>query len=282
MPLRILPRLKGRPRKDAMADFSQPHPYPPRKWHTEHERVDSANNWKPYDFKICRVNWKNLDDLTPYLTQTQVASDLGSWQQIFQLQFSHLLPDEPSIAVFSESQTPPGPLISQYRPSRYRCRLNLRYRWRKKNLRFQALDPVKVIVGSRWQYELSMKSVRHWDSTMRILLVDWTELFEEYFELEGKPRNKRRVQEIVRRFRKLEQRTLTMETGAMWSSYGDWDLQQPTAADVALACRYEGQGFEDGLSPLKRRLTAHELSVRLRNLVLVLRDSISKHVAMRR
>lgn len=126
-----------------------------------------------------------------------------------------------------------------------------------------------------------MRSVRRWDSAARILLLDWNTLYEEYFELEGRLCNKKRVHEIVKTFVKLEQQTLITETGAWWSSYGDWDLQQPTAADVALACRYEGRGFEEDLSPLQRRLTAHELRVRLRNLVLVLKEILSKHVALR-
>jgi hypothetical protein len=56
-----------------------------------------------------------------------------------------------------------------------------------------------------------------------------------------------------------------------------WDIQAPTAADVALAFRYEGRGFEDGLDPVKKRLSARELGIRFTQLATAFKDGISKH-----
>jgi hypothetical protein len=115
-----------------------------------------------------------------------------------------------------------------------------------------------------------------------MLLVDWSDMYDDYFAQDTKKSNRRRAHAIVRRFRKLEEKTLVRETGALWSSYGDWDIQEPTAADVALACRYEGRGFENGLDPLKKNMSLHELGVRLKNLSKTLEEIIAKRVARER
>jgi hypothetical protein len=138
---------------------------------------------------------------------------------------------------------------------------------------------VRVVVGSRWQYRITAKAIRYWNAQAGTLLVDWNIMYKDYFAQAGKRTNKQRTHEIVKRFRKLEERTLVVETGAMWSSYGDWGIHQPTAADVALACKYEGRGFENGLDPLRERLSSRELKIRFGHLTKALKKGILKHFA---
>lgn len=111
-----------------------------------------------------------------------------------------------------------------------------------------------------------------------MLLVDWSDMYDDYFSQDKKKSNQKRVQAIVRRFGKHEERTLIRETGGLWSSHGDWDIHQPTAADVALACRYEGRGFENGLDSPKQKMSLHELGVRLKNLTTALKDVASAKI----
>jgi hypothetical protein len=139
-----------------------------------------------------------------------------------------------------------------------------------------------VTVGSRWQYKISVKTTLYWSSEAGMLLVDSNAMYADYFEQVGKKKNKQRAHEIVRKFRKLEERTLVTETGATWTSYGDWDIHAPTTADVALACRYEGQGFENSLDPTKKRLAVRELGTRFVQLATYVKQSISKHIENRK
>lgn len=140
----------------------------------------------------------------------------------------------------------------------------------------------RVVVGSRWQYKVPSKVIRHWNAEGRLLLVDWPELYESYLAQERKRKNQKRTEEIVKRYRKLEERTLTTETGGLWTSYGDWEIFPATHADVALACNYEGRGFEDGLDSIKGRLSAHEVVRRLNNLAQGIREAISSRIGKKK
>jgi len=138
---------------------------------------------------------------------------------------------------------------------------------------------VRVIVGCRWQYKISAKSIRHWSAEAGLLLIDWNDMYDDYFAQDSKEKNKKRAHEIVKKFRKLETKALVNETGAHWTGYGDWDIEAPTAADVALACRFEGQGFENGLAPLKKKITAREYGVRFKQVTNGLKEVIARRVA---
>lgn len=104
-------------------------------------------------------------------------------------------------------------------------------------------------------------------------------MYEDYFTRDSNKKNRKRAHGIVKKFRKLEINALVNETGALWTGYGDWDIDAPTAADVALACRFEGQGFEEGLAPLKKKMTARELKSRLKQVTDALKELVSRQVA---
>jgi hypothetical protein len=135
-----------------------------------------------------------------------------------------------------------------------------------------------VIVGSGWQYKACHKAILHWDAEAEVLLVDWIELYDSYFAQQAKSSNRKRVGEVVRRFRKLEENTLRTETGGRWSGYGDWDIYAATEAEVALTCR----GFEDSLDQRAESLSAREVKIRLKNLVKVIKEAIARRLEQKR
>jgi hypothetical protein len=210
-------------------------------------RNGSLNSRASYEYKSSRSDATQLRDLTPYLSRTLINSDLGEWDRDFRLRFSHFLAEDPSIAVFSESQHAPVPTAWRRQQARGRWRIDIRCRWLKGRLQVRSPCAVRVTVGSWWEYKISLHAVRHWSASDRMLLVDWGAMYDDYFAQDRKRSNEERADEIVKRFRRLEERTLVKETGGLWSSYGDWGIYQPTSADVALACRYEGHHFEKAL-----------------------------------
>jgi hypothetical protein len=182
---------------------------------TKSERIGSFSTQASYDLKTCQSNETNLRDLTRYLPHTLITSDLGEWGRNFCLQFSHFLPENPSVAVFLESQDSPVPNTWRHKQPWRPWRLNFRCRWRKGELQVRSPCTVMVIVGSRWQYKISMQAVQRWSASARMLLVDWSEMYDDYFEQDRKKTNRLRTHVIVRRFRKLEEKSLVMETGAL-------------------------------------------------------------------
>jgi hypothetical protein len=135
-----------------------------------------------------------------------------------------------------------------------------------------------VIVGSGWQYKASSRAILHWDAEAELLLVDWIKLYDSYFAQEAKRSNRKRVGEVVRQFHRLEENTLRAETGGLWSGYGDWGIFAATEAEVALTCR----GFEDGLDQRAERLSAREISLRLKNLLNVIKEAIASRLKQKR
>jgi hypothetical protein len=198
-----------------------------------------------------------------YLPHTLVTSNLGCWASTYRLHFNHLLAEDPSIAVFSVKQSAPIP--SPWHDKHRRIFL-----FPRKRLSCNA----KVVVGSGWQYEVSKKAIRYWDPQDGVMLVDWHILYSSYFAQKDKEKNRKKVGKIVERYRKLEETTLRTETGGAWRWYGDWDIHPATRAEVALVCKYEGRGFEAGLDKKKEMLSAHELKVRLGNLVKVVKRAL--------
>jgi hypothetical protein len=206
-----------------------------------------------------------------YLPHTLITSHLGCWRDTFHLQFNHLLAEDPSIAVFSIEQWAPVPRT-----------------WRN-GQRDICLFPItqlscnaKVVVGSGWQYEVSKKAIRYWNSKEGIMLVDWHMLYSSYFTQANKKENRKKVGMIVERYRKWEETTLRTETGGMWSAYGQWNIHPATRSEVALVCKHEGRGFEDGLSPKRKMLGALKLRTRAGNLAKVVKEVLRKGLGKKR
>jgi hypothetical protein len=199
-----------------------------------------------------------------YLPHTLITSNLGCWHNTLRLQFNHLLAEDPSIAIFSVNQSAPIP-SSWHDKHRQICLFPIT----------RLLGNATVVVGSGWQYGVSKKAIRYWDAEYGVMLVDWHMLYSSYFAQKNKRQNRKKVGEIVERYRKLEETTLRIETGGAWRWYGDWDIYPATRAEVALACKYEGRGFDDGLDKKEEKmLSAHELKVRLGNLVNVVKGAL--------
>ena len=272
MRLKNLATLFKRPRTNSTTSDSSAAP-------SIYNRIDSVSTWNSYDPKNCHVDETDPQKRLTYLPHTLITSDLGTWGCTSILRFSHFLPEDPSIAVFSEAQGTPVP--DEWQRTRSLCPRMLKFRCRLRNGGLQVRSPctIRVIVGSRWQYKICPSSIRHWSAEKGLLLVDWNGMYDDYFLKDGKRKNKKRAREIVKKFRKLETKALLNETGARWTGYGDWDIETPTAADVALACRYEGQGFENDRVPLSKKMTVRELGVRFRQVTDGLREVIGRRVA---
>jgi hypothetical protein len=200
-----------------------------------------------------------------YLPHTLITSNLGCWYSTSRLQFNHLLTEDPSIAVFSTEQWAPVPRT-----------------WRNRQ-RDICLFPItrltcdaKVVVGAGWQYEVSKKAIRYWNSKEGVMLVDWHMLYSSYFTQANKTENRKTVGMIVERYRNLEGTTLRTETGGAWSTYGEWNIHPATRAEVALACKHEGRGFERGLSPKRKMRSVDKLKTRVDKLAKGVKEVLRK------
>jgi hypothetical protein len=178
-------------------------------------RNSNLNSRASYELKPCRSDAKQFRDLTPYLSRTLINSNLGEWDQSFRLHFSHFLAEDPSIAVFSESQHAPVPTAWRRQQARGRRRIDIRCRWLKGKLQVRSPCAVRVTVGSWWEYKISLHAVRHWSASDRMLLVDWAAMYDNYFAQDRKNSNKERATDMVKRFRRLEEHTLVRETGRL-------------------------------------------------------------------
>jgi hypothetical protein len=197
-----------------------------------------------------------------YLPHTLITSNLGCWYHTFRLQFNHLLVENPSIAVFSIKQSAPIP--SPWHDKRHQiCLFPIT----------RLFCNAKVVVGSRWQYEVSENAIRYWDAEDGVMLVDWHILYSSYFARAKTMKNRKKVSRIVERYRRLEETSLRTKTGGKWKSYGDWGIFPATREEVARVCKYEGHGFENGLDK-KSMLSAQELKVRLGDLVRVVKGAV--------
>jgi hypothetical protein len=114
------------------------------------------------------------------------------------------------------------------------------------------------------------------------MLVDWHMLYNSYFTQANKKENRKKVGKIVEQYRKLEETTLRTETGGMWGAYGQWNIHQATRSEVALVCTHEGRGFEDGLSPKRKMLSALKLRTRAGNLAKVVKEVLRKGLEKKR
>jgi hypothetical protein len=166
-------------------------------------------HYASYDLKTCQSDVISLHDLTPYLPHTLITSDLGQWGQIYHLRFSHFLPEDPAIAVFLQSQDAAVPTTWRHKKSWRPWRLNICWRWRNGRLQVRSSCTVMVNVGSRWEHKVSMQAVQYWSASAGVLLVEWSDMYDDYFAHSGKKKNKNRAHVIVRRLRKLKERTLS-------------------------------------------------------------------------
>lgn len=136
--------------------------------------------------------------------------------------------------------------------------------------------PARVVVGSRWGYTLSIKAVKYWNAEAGILLVDWSKMYEQYFAVAAKRRNKMRVKRTVNCNRDLEKKTLRIEPGERSASYGESDILPATAAEVVLTCRHEGQGSEDSLERSKQKLSVRKVKARVKRLAKGMADMFTR------
>ncbi|KAH7091438.1 hypothetical protein FB567DRAFT_546164 [Paraphoma chrysanthemicola] len=240
------------------------------------ERVDSVGSCESSCSETSCIETVGEHNLLACLPHTFVTSNLADKDRSHRLVFSHFLAEDPGIAVFSKSQDAAVPTAWRHSRSWRTWVGNICYGVRKGYISFRPCD-IWVIVGFRWQYKISPRAIRYWSATAGLLLVDWNTMYDDYFAQERKKKNQKRTHDIVKKFRRLEKKTLRNETGAIWKAYGDWDICAPTAADVALACRYEGQGFERGLAPLYNGISIREV----RSLVKQLKDAFSKELGRR-
>jgi hypothetical protein len=239
MGIKLLSSLFKRQKQELpVPDFSERCQLLPISARNNNLRIDSVGSWASYDLKTSSPECRDFHNVATYLPHILVTSDLGVWDHTSRLRFSHFLPEDPSIAVFSESQDAAVPNAWRHNQSWSPWRLNIRYRWQKGGLQVRRSCTVRVIVGTRWQYKISMKAIRHWSAPAGMLLVDWNALYQDYFAQDGGKKNSKRAYKI-KIFRKLEERTVMTETGARWPSCDDWDIHQPTISDAAFACRYE-------------------------------------------
>jgi hypothetical protein len=220
-------------------------------------------------------------NLMAYLPHTLITSNLADKDRTHRLTFSHFLAEDPTIAVFSKSQDAAVPSAWRHSQSWRTWVNNICQGVRKGYNPFRPCS-VWVIVGSRWQYKVSSKAVHYWSAADGLLLIDWNTMFDDYFMKEQKKKNKKRTHEIVKKFHSLEKKTLITETGALWKRYGDWDIHTPTAADVALACRYEGHGFEQGLAHLEDGVSVREVRSLLRQLYNALKTELDRRIAKKK
>jgi hypothetical protein len=236
----------------------------PRQWSSEPTRCESdCNNSvsSPSLPKTCHVEATAPPRLAAYLPHTLIISDLGTWGRTFQLRFSHFLPQDPSVAVFSVSQKAPVPSTWPSNQAKRPWRVNIRCRWKRGCLEMRRSCASKVIVGSGWQYSISSSALRHWSAPSEVLLVDLYELYDDYFAQERKEKNRERVGRIVENFQYMEGQELVKDTGSLWSSYRRWDLFPAMPAEVALACSYENRTFEKSLVSQRRRVISQKPKV---------------------
>jgi hypothetical protein len=176
--------------------------------YTKTEQIGSSSGWTSYYPKTCQSDVTSLRELVPYLPHTLITSDLGQWGQIYHLQFSHFLPEDPAIAVFLKSQDAPVPTTWRHKQSWRPWRLNICWRWRNGRLQVRSSCTVMVNVGSRWEHKISMQAVQYWSASAGVLLVEWSDMYNDYFAHDGKKKNNR-AHVIVRQLRKPKERTLS-------------------------------------------------------------------------
>jgi hypothetical protein len=173
--------------------------------YTDYERIDSIDERASYDSrKTCQQDDTTFKTLTAHLPHTLITSDLGTRGRNFHLRFSHFLPEDRSLAVFAETQDTPVPVGWRQQRVRPAWKLNVRFLWTRKGLQLRSPCTVKVVVGSRWQYKVPMKTMHYWSAANGMLLVDWEDLYADYFAQEEKEKNGKQTREKGDWFRKRE------------------------------------------------------------------------------
>jgi hypothetical protein len=107
-------------------------------------------------------------------------------------------------------------------------------------------------------------------------MVDYAKLLADYTMQERSKKNRKRVNNIVRRYHELEEKVLRNETGGSWARYGDWDIFPATHAEVAQACRYEGHGFEAGLGRVPGKSKKYRMRRCLKDLTKTMKRIVLK------
>jgi hypothetical protein len=183
--------------------------------------------------RIENATTQNLTNLLPYIL---ITSDLGVWDHTHQLQFSHFLADDPSLAVFSRSQGTPVPVTWRNYSACPRWR-SYRCRWKGCDFEISRPCSAQVIVGSRGQHKMPSKTMRYWSAPDGILLVDWDELCEDYLRKEQTEDN---IEENAGSSNGNATGLCEMDHGRSLSDAGHWDRRRkakPTnPAEMKPAC----------------------------------------------
>jgi hypothetical protein len=145
--------------------------------------------------------------------------------------------------------------------------------------------PPLLRLGDRW-LQVVVPGIFEGSSLLersrQLLLIEWNTMYDDYFAKARRKKNQKRIHETVKNFHRLEKKTLVTETGALGKTYGDWDIHTPTDADVALACRYEGHGFEQGLTHLEDGVSDREVRSLMRQLYNALKTELDRRIAKKK
>jgi hypothetical protein len=208
-----------------------------------------------------------------YLPHTVIASDLGSPDGNFLLEFNRTLSENSTLAVFSLRQE--APVADAWRHDRRRAGC-----WSQ----FLSTAPPRcsatVSVGSYWPFRLSSQAIWYWNAEDGVLLVDWSKLYSDYFAQARSNKSKRRIERIVQRYRDVQAEKMRYDTAGRWSSYGDWAIFPATHAEIAMACMREGpkSNFDDRFDPRKNQMSTQELIMRLGDRIVGVGDAVRKQV----
>jgi len=167
-----------------------------------------------------------------HLPHTVITSDLGYRDHKFKLQFNRFLAEDPSIAVFSIDQE--APVSSTWRDERSRnnCRLNSRYGRTRLLITGRSHCNASITVGQGWSLGVSIKGIRYWNAEDGVLLVDWSQIYADYFAQAQKRLKKGKGEKVVEVDRCNERKALgSSEPEGAGNSHGDLGIFPVTRQD---------------------------------------------------
>lgn len=187
-----------------------------------------------------------------HLPHTVVNSNLGSRHDTFRLQFNRFLVEDPSIAVFSVGQEAPISGVWRDEDRRGCYGLSLAYGWAQIFAAPRSRCNVTMSVGRHWTLGVSSEAIRYWSVQDGVILVDWGQLYENYFKQVEKTKDRQRPGRFPGRSRGHDEETLP---------------NRPRERVTRVRS-----------DPATARSTAHEIGARFSNGLRVVRDAIRSRV----